>query len=107
MKITKLKIENFKAIKNIALENLSNTILIAGPNGCGKSCIFDSVRLLKSLIGGYQENEWQLWFNEFQIKPQNIRQEITKLFQTEDRELKIEAQFEFSNDEKDFLRIGG
>ena len=27
MKITKLKIENFKAIKNIKLDNLSNTVL--------------------------------------------------------------------------------
>ena len=107
MKITKLKIENFKAIKNIKLDNLSNTVLIAGPNGCGKSCIFDSIRLLKSLIGGYQNNEWHLWFNEFQIKPQNIRQEITKLFQTEDRELKIEASFTFNDSEKDFLRNEG
>ena len=104
MKITKLKIENFKAIKKIELDNLSNNVLIAGPNGCGKSCIFDSVRLLKSLIGGYQNNEWHLWFNEFQIKPQSIRQEITKLFQTEDKELKIEASFTFNSSEKDFLK---
>ena len=107
MKITKLKIENFKAIKSIELDNLSNTVLIAGPNGCGKSCIFDSIRLLKSFIGGYQDNEWHLWFNEFQIKPQNIQQEITKLFQTGDKELKIEAQFEFNSTEKDFLKNEG
>jgi len=107
MKIVKFKIENFKAIKSIKLDNLSNTILIAGPNGCGKFCIFDSIRLLKSLIGGYQDNEWHLWFNEFQIKPQNIRQEIVKLFQTEDRDLKIEAIFTFNDSEKNFLRNEG
>ena len=54
MKIKRLEIENFKAIKHIKLDGLSDTVLIAGPNGCGKSCIFHAIRLLKSTIGGYQ-----------------------------------------------------
>ena len=107
MKIKSLKIENFRAIKHIKLDKFSDTVLIAGPNGCGKSCIFHAVRLLKSVIGGYSDNEWHKWFTEFQIRLENIQQDITKLFQTNDRELIIEAQFELSQDETNFLRNEG
>ncbi len=107
MKIKKLEIENFKAIKHLKLDILSDTVLIAGPNGCGKSCIFHAIRLLKSVIGGYQDNEWHLWFNEFQISPQNLGQDIIKLFQTDDRKLQIKADFELSEEEKTFLKNEG
>ena len=103
MKITSIKIRNFKAIKNVEIADISDAILIAGPNGCGKSCIFHAIRLLKSVIGGYQENEWHMWLNEFQIKPNNINAQIGKLFQTRDRELVIEATFTISEDERNFL----
>ena len=106
MKIEKLKIENFKAIKNIELNDLSNTVLIAGSNGCGKSCIFHAIRLLKSIIGGYQDNEWHLWFQEFQMDPNKLA-DITKLFQTKDRNLRIYAEFKLSDDEIEFLKSEG
>ena len=107
MRIKILEIENFKAIKHIKLDNLSDTVLIAGPNGCGKSCIFHAIRLLKSVVGGYQANEWQMWFNEFQINPHNINQEIIKLFQTEDRDLQISIGFELTESERSFLETKG
>jgi len=61
MKIKNLKISNFRAIELIKMENLGNLVLIAGQNGVGKSCIFDSIRLLKSTYGGYNQNEVQNW----------------------------------------------
>jgi len=62
MQITSLTVVNFRAITRIELRNLPPSVVIAGPNGCGKSCVFDAIRLLKSVYGGYQPNEWQSWW---------------------------------------------
>ena len=78
MRFSSLLIENFKAIERLEVTELTDFVLIAGPNGCGKSCIFDAIRLLKSVYGGYQSNEWQQWFGEFQIDMNN-RDELKRL----------------------------
>ena len=67
MRLTRLEIDNFKAVRNLLLEGLQDVVVLADPNGCGKSSVFDAIRLWKSAHGGYQANEWQQWFNEFQL----------------------------------------
>ena len=68
MRFEKITIENFRAIEHVAIDATNGSmIVIAGPNGCGKSCIFDAIRFVKSAYGGYEDNEWDHWFNEFQI----------------------------------------
>lgn len=103
MKIVDLKIENFRALDEVELTSLQGMVVIAGPNGCGKSCILDAVRLFKSVYGGYQQNEWQQWFGEFQINVQNPRQTLT-LLKTPSRPLIIEAYIELANDEIAFIK---
>ena len=71
MKIETLKISNVRGIKEVTLDSLGSMVIIAGQNGSGKSCIFDAIRLLKSVYGGYQANEWQQWMGEFQISLTN------------------------------------
>ena len=57
MKIDSLQIVNFRGIRDVSLDSLGNVVVIAGQNGSGKSCLFDAIRLLKSVYGGYQANE--------------------------------------------------
>ena len=80
MKIEALRISNFRGITELQFEKLGNMVIIAGQNGSGKSCLFDGIRLLKSVYGGYQANEWQQWMGEFQISLSNrsIRNSTSK-----------------------------
>jgi len=102
MRFRSLKIENFKAVRLFEVEDLTNFILIAGPNGCGKSCVLDAIRLLKSVYGGYQANEWMQWFGEFQIDL-NDREQVTRLFRDPARAIKMCATIELDQSEKDYL----
>ena len=72
MRIENLKIENFRA-KKVWIDTRSTMIVIAGPNGCGKSCVLDGIRFIKSAYGGYGPNEWDQWLGEFQIGSSGFR----------------------------------
>ena len=68
MRFEKITIENFRAIECVTIDAANGSmIVIAGPNGCGKSCVFDAFRFAKSAYGGYEDTEWDHWLNEFQI----------------------------------------
>jgi len=45
MRITKLQLKNFKFFSDLTIENIpreSEIVLLVGPNGTGKSCVFDA-----------------------------------------------------------------
>ena len=68
MRFENVTIKNFRAIEHVDIDAANGSmIVIAGPNGCGKSCILDAIRFVKSAYGGYEDNEWEHWLNEFQI----------------------------------------
>lgn len=104
MRITDLEITNFRAVTRLALADLEDAVVLAGPNGCGKSCVLDAIRLVKSAYGGYQPNEWHSWFGEFQINFQQRSGEIKRLLQDSSRELKVAASFSFAPEELDYVR---
>ncbi len=103
MKIENLNIRNFRGITRVEMNNLGDMIVIAGQNGSGKSCIFDAVRLLKSVYGGYQNNEWQQWMGEFQIVLSNKSSDFKSLFNDSSKDLEIVCDFNLSQSERKFV----
>lgn len=77
-------------------------VIIAGQNGSGKSCVFDAVRLLKSVYGGYQANEWQQWMGEFQINLAD-RSSFGSMFNDPKKELRIRCEFRLAEDERRYI----
>ena len=104
MHIYSIHIENFRAIRFLDIEDLSSSIVIAGPNGCGKSSIFDAIRLLKSAYGQYQRNEYQQFFQEFQINIKQLHREGKRVFHDPERPLLIEACFKLTEKEREYLQ---
>ena len=103
MRIDTIVIENFRAIERLELTDLGRTIIVAGQNGAGKSCILDAIRLVKSIYGGYQANEYTMWFGEHQIPTDASPQEFTRLLRDKTKPLRLAIQFQLEDGEKDFL----
>lgn len=104
MRIENLHIENFRGIRRVSLSDLRDTVVIAGANGSGKSAIFDAVRLLKSVYGGYQQNEWHQWMGEFQVNFTNRPESFANMFQDRGKRLTIRCSFRLHPNERLFLR---
>ena len=104
MKIVNLLVENFRAIERAELTDLEDMIVIAGPNGCGKSCVLDSIRFFKSVYGGYQPNEWQQWLGEFQINFQRNPHQMASLLRDRSKPSVICADVELAKDEISFIK---
>jgi len=102
MKIEHLLISNFRGISRVDATDLGDTIVIAGQNGSGKTCLFDAVRLLKSVYGGYQQNEWQQFFGEFTIQLHGGAN-LQGLFNDSKKPVIIEIQFRLRDNEKRYI----
>jgi hypothetical protein len=102
MRLRSVHIENFRGVEYLEVADLKDMVFIAGPNGSGKTCVLDGIRLIKSVYGGYIANEWQTWFGEFQI---NITdpETLLKLFRNRQESLVISAEIELSERERDYL----
>ena len=57
MRITKLRIENFRSVHSLELE-LGGTTVLIGPNNAGKSAILEAVRILLTPRWGQRGKEF-------------------------------------------------
>lgn len=79
-------------------------VVVAGSNGCGKTQIYNAIRLLKSTYGGYQPNEYQQWWSEFQINLNKPTKHIYGIFRDKNKPIEIGASFNLTASERAFLR---
>ena len=104
MKIEELEIENFRAIEKVSIDTRSTMIVIAGPNGCGKSCVLDGIRFIKSAYGGYGPNEWDQWLGEFQINRAQDPWEMRKILRDKDKSARIAITLKLHPKEQLYLQ---
>jgi predicted ATPase len=98
MKIKELTISNFKTIKLLRMENIPDLVVIAGPNGCGKTAIFDAVRLFKAIAGPYSSQELS------QIRSTELRNELKNVVNLKAEFAEISVGIELSEREKGYLK---
>ena len=104
MRIEKLEIENFRAIEKVSIDTSSTMIVIAGPNGCGKSCVLDGIRFIKSAYGGYGPNEWDQWLGEFQINRAQDPWEMRKILRDKGKSARIAITLKIHPKERQHLQ---
>jgi hypothetical protein len=103
MRIQNLSVTNFRGIRSATLSDLHTMVVIAGQNGSGKSCLLDAIRLVTSVYGGYQANEWHHWMGEFQINFTN-RDDLATLLNDPALELRITCEFTIHSDEREYIK---
>ena len=100
MRIEELEIENFRAIEKASIDTRSTMIVIAGPNGCGKSCVLDGIRFIKSVYGSYGPNEWDQWLGEFQINREQDPWEMRKILRDKGKSARIAITLKLHPEER-------
>ena len=103
MKIRRLLIENFKGIQQIHMTDLEDVITIAGKNGCGKTCLLEGIRLLKSQYGHYNENENRAWWDEKQVDLHQAGA-TRNVLRNKRKSAVVEAEIELTSSEKEYIR---
>ena len=100
MKIKKLVIKNFKNITNLSMENIPDLVVIAGPNGSGKTSIFEAIRVFKAAMGPYTDSDMS-------IIHQEANQQLGNLITFGKSESTISIGFELDSDEISYLKQQG
>lgn len=97
MRITRLKISNFRGLSNIDFDLTQDTSVIVGPNAIGKSTIFEAIRLLKVILLPSYMNEAQEVLSEMRAwSPMNNSIIVDGIIGDKTKDLLIQADLTLS-----------
>ena len=107
MKIVDFRVRNYRGVRNAEVKSAGSAVVIAGPNGCGKSCMLDAIRLLKSAYGSYHQDEIDLYVNEFQLRSEGRTRDFRGVIRDQTQPARIAAKIEVSEREKTYMMGDG
>ena len=84
MKITNLRIQNFKSIHDMSIPDIEDALILVGQNNTGKTTVLDAIRA----VGG-----------EYRIEPEDFGEAGAKI--------KIRVTLSFTEEDLDLLRRRG
>ncbi|MBE9584865.1 AAA family ATPase [Mucilaginibacter sp. JRF] len=100
MKLTEVKIRNFRKLINVEFKCKDSINTIVGPNGVGKSSILDAIRLTKSVLLQSVDNEAASTLQNMGIfSPQTNSVLFHTICNDASKEVVITISFKLSNEE--------
>lgn len=75
MQLNRLRIQNFKSVRDMSIEDIENVLILVGKNNAGKTVVLDALRVL--------DNTYQVSEEDFNLDAGNIEIDV---------ELKLEAE---------------
>jgi hypothetical protein len=97
VKIRNLTIQNFKNIHFLQMEDIPDLVVLAGPNGSGKTSVFDALRLLKAITGPYHSGELST------IQSYELRNEVKHVVNLSADYADVACGFAISQSERNYL----
>ncbi|MGT2481834.1 AAA family ATPase [Methylobacterium oryzae CBMB20] len=81
MKIRRVEINNFRRFSSLIIEDLPDVklVVLAGPNGCGKSSLFDAFKIFADMHGIYGIN-WDQTYHSRSNEAVNFNEAIRIIF---------------------------
>ena len=99
MRVESIEISNFKILRYLKLENIPDLVIIAGPNGSGKTALFDALRIFKEAIATYSIR------NQGAIYVQQLLQQIGPVINASETEARIKVSVRASVSEKSVIGL--